>query len=72
MKKREPVVEMMDPMMVEVIQNKTPAERLAIAFGMWDSARVIISAGIRHQHPDWSDAEVEHEIAARMRRRIDW
>ena len=32
MSTRQPVVEMMDPMMVEVMRSKTPAERLVIAF----------------------------------------
>lgn len=53
------VVELMDPMMVEIMRNKTPAERLAIAFRMWDSARLIVQGGVKYQHPDWSDEEVE-------------
>lgn len=64
---RPPVVEMMDSMMVEIMRNKTPAQRLAIAFRMWDSARLIVKGGVRYQHPDWSDEEVEHEISLRMR-----
>ncbi len=40
---------MMDPMMVEIMRNKTPAERLAIACGMWESARVIIGGTVRGQ-----------------------
>ena len=57
----------MDPMMVEIMRNKTPAQRLAIAFRMWDSARLIVKGGVKYQHPDWSDEEVEQEIAIRMR-----
>ena len=34
MTSRQPVVEMIDPMMVEILRDKTPAERLAIACGM--------------------------------------
>ena len=66
MSTREPVVEVMDPMMVEVMRSKTPAERLAIAFRMWDSARVMITGNIRQMHPEWSDEEVSHELARRM------
>lgn len=54
-------------MMVEIMRNKTPAQRLAIAFRMWDSARLIVKGGVKYQHPDWSDKEVEQEIAIRMR-----
>jgi len=72
MSTRQPVVEMMDPMMVEVMQNKTPAERLAIVFRMWDSALEMVSANVRNQNPDWSESEIKQEIAARMRGRVDW
>ncbi len=64
---RQPVVEMMDPMMVEIMRNKTPAQRLAIAFRMWDSARIIVKGGVEYLHPDWSVKEVEQEISLRMR-----
>jgi len=33
---------------------------------MWDSALVIVSVGVRYQYPDWSESEVEQEIAARI------
>ena len=38
MKPRRPVVEILDPFVVESLRKKTPAERLAMAFGMWDFA----------------------------------
>jgi len=63
---RQIVVEMIDPMMVEILRNKTPAERLAIACGMWESARVIIGGAVRGQHPDWSEEMVNQEIARRI------
>jgi len=57
---------MMDPMMVEIMRDKTPQERLAIACGMWESARMIIGGTIRQQHPDWSEEAVNQEIARRI------
>lgn len=72
MSTRQPVVETMDTMMVEVMRNKTPAERLAIAFRMWESARTMVSESVRKMHPDWSDDDVEQEIATRIRGRFDW
>ena len=66
MGRRQPVVELMDPMMVEVLRSKTPAERLAIAFGMWRSARVMIRGALRQEHPEWSDDQINHELARRM------
>jgi hypothetical protein len=72
MSTRQPVVEVMDPRMVEIMRSKTPAERLAIAFRMWDSARVMVLANVRRQNPDWSEDQIQQEVAARMRGRIDW
>ncbi len=72
MSTRRPVVEVMDPMMVEVMRSKTPAERLAIAFRMWESARAMVLANVRRQNPDWSEDEIEQEVTTRMRGRIDW
>jgi hypothetical protein len=63
---RRPVVEIMDDMMVDVLRKKTPAERLKIAFGMWNTARVIIRGAITTQHPDWSEDQVNREIAKRI------
>ena len=37
---RQPVVELMAPMMAEIMRNKTPAQRLAIAFRMWNNALI--------------------------------
>jgi hypothetical protein len=45
---------MLDDAMCEILRQKTEAERLAIAFGMWRFARDMIRANFRHEHPDWS------------------
>ncbi len=63
---RRPVVELMDPMMVEILRAKTPAQRLEISFGMWETARVILRGSIQQQHPDWTEAMVQHELARRI------
>ena len=64
--KRRPVVELMDPMMVEIMRQKTPEERLAIAFNMWKTARVMIGGTLRQQHPDWTEEQINQEIAKRV------
>ncbi len=71
MNTREPVVEVMEPMVVEIMRRKTPAERLAIAFGMWDFAAEMIQANLRREHPDWSVDQVQRETARRMRGKND-
>lgn len=63
---RAPVVETMDSRMVAVLRAKTPTERLAIAFGMWRSARDMLTSLLSHQHPEWSGKRVAAEVARRL------
>lgn len=53
-------------MIVEILRKKTPQERLDQAFRMWETARVMVEGAVRHQHPEWSDAEVLREMARRL------
>jgi hypothetical protein len=66
MKPVNPRFEIMDDCMVPVLQAKTPAERLAIGHGMWRYARNMLLAVIRGQHPDWTDEQVQREMARRI------
>jgi hypothetical protein len=59
-------IEAPDELMAEVLRRKSPQERLRIGFNMWVSARNMLMTHIRHSHPDWSLAAVEHEVARRM------
>ncbi len=59
-------IESLDSAMVEVLRRKTGQERLKIGFGMWRFARQIISAGIRDQHPDWTEEQVAVAVSQRM------
>ena len=56
----------LDEAMVQILREKTPAERLAIAHGMWRSARDILRNLLRAEHPDWPDERVEREAALRL------
>ena len=58
--------EIMDDAMADKLRQKTAAERLRIAGRLWKSARVIVRGAIRTEHPDWTEAQVNHEIARRM------
>lgn len=66
MNDRPPVVEVMDEMMVDILRKKTAEERLKIAFGMWESARVIIRGAICQEHPEWNEDAINREIARRL------
>jgi hypothetical protein len=59
-------LELLDEAMVEVLSSKTGAERLAIAAGMFRSARRMISSHLRQQHPDWDSSRLEREVARRL------
>ena len=59
-------IEVIDPSMVEILRRKTPAERLSIAFGMWESVRTMLLSQLAEMHPDWSLTQVEREVARRM------
>ncbi len=59
-------VEVVDEVMAEVLRRKTPAERLAIAFGMWESAREMLTSHLKSSHPEWSEEEVRREVARRF------
>ncbi len=52
--------------MAAVLRAKSPAERLAIGFGMWSSARRMLRAHLRHEHPEWSAAELDRVVARRL------
>jgi hypothetical protein len=59
-------VEIIDPSIVQVLRAKTPAERLAQAFRIWDSARAITRGSVLQQHPDWAEDQILRETARRL------
>jgi hypothetical protein len=63
---RSPAVEVIDDRVAAALRNKTPAERLGIAFNMWISARRMLLFHIKRFRPDWSEQEVEREVSRRF------
>jgi hypothetical protein len=59
-------IEMLDQEMAEVLRSKSPAERLAIANGMWLSARRLISNTLQAEHPEWDAGQIAIETARRL------
>lgn len=70
MKSREPVVEIIDPMMVDIYRRMSPAEKLSQAFDMWDFAISLMTASIRRDRPGWSVTEIQREILRRLGRSV--
>ncbi len=59
-------IEVMDDQMVQVLKNKTPQERIMIACNMWSSAKKMLTNYLRSQHSDWSEKEIQQEVARRL------
>lgn len=66
MQTRQPVVEILHPIVVESLRKMSPAERLNQAFAMWESAREMIRGVLRQEHPDWTEDQVIREAAQRL------
>lgn len=47
---------------IEALRRLDGPTRLQMALRMSDDSREITLAGIRHRHPDWTDAEVHREL----------
>lgn len=63
---RSPVVEILDPVIVDILRRQTPQERLAQSFRLWETARLIVRSSVRQQHPEWSEDEILREAARRL------
>ena len=59
-------IEVMDDAMAEVLRRKTPAERLAIGFGLWRSARKLLRGQLASLHPEWDAQRLAQEVARRL------
>jgi hypothetical protein len=59
-------IECMDDTIAAVLKGRSPAECVAMIGEANETARILAAAGVRHLHPDWSDAEVQAEVASRM------
>ncbi len=59
-------IEVLDDQMAAVLRQKTGAERLAIANGLFLSARRMLTSQLRAEHPDWSDTQIARDVARRL------
>ncbi len=59
-------IEIIDDTMAKIFREKTPQQRLAIAFGMWSSARKQLTNYLRSEHPDWDDSMIQEEVVKRL------
>ncbi len=59
-------IEVLDDQMIEVLKTKTPQQRLAIAFGMWSSAKKQLTNYLRGQYLDWDEKKIHQEVVKRL------
>jgi len=59
-------IEIIDDVMAKILRERTPQQRLVIAFNLWASARKQLSNYLRAEHPDWSDSMIQKEVAKRL------
>ena len=52
--------------MAEILRAKSGAERLRIAFGMWESTRRMLIYMLKGDHPDWSQEQILREVSRRL------
>jgi hypothetical protein len=60
-------IERPDYRLLDIYASWTPERRLNAVADMMRAAREIMTAGVRQQHPDWTEAEVKREVARRYR-----
>ncbi len=58
--------EVLDDRTAAILRAKTPAERLAIASGLWEFVAATVRDMARAQHSDWSATELARHVASRM------
>ena len=51
-----------DPLQIAIYSKMTPQQRLRVAAKLYWSARKLKAAGLRMQHPDWTDEQVQRAV----------
>jgi len=64
-------IEVVDEAVAKILRTKTPAERVAMASAAHRTAWQLIEARIRSQNPDWTDEQIQAEVARRLTRGTD-
>lgn len=52
---------------IESYRRMTPQERLQISFRLYQLTRTLVRQGVKHQHSEWNEAQVEEEVLRRFR-----
>ncbi|MFO0943824.1 MAG: hypothetical protein U0930_24065 [Pirellulales bacterium] len=58
--------EVIDDQTAEILRRKTDFQRLRSVDAFWNSARAVLKAAIRTEHPDWDQQQIQMEVARRI------
>ena len=50
------------PPEIDILRAMTPEKRLEVAFGLYRTAWECKAAGLRHQHPEWSEKKIQSTV----------
>ncbi|MEW5766847.1 MAG: hypothetical protein AB1797_04370 [bacterium] len=59
-------IEVLDELMIEVLREKTPQQRLIIAFNLWESAKKQLTNYLSSLHPNWDEEKIHYEVVRRL------
>jgi hypothetical protein len=59
-------IEIVDEQLAKVLRHKTPAEKVEMVAAANRTARLLAAAGIRYQHPEWNESQVQAEVVRRV------
>jgi hypothetical protein len=59
-------IEAIDDDLVRALRDKSPADRIQMIGAANRTARILAAAGIRYQHPDWTDEQINAEVKRRV------
>jgi hypothetical protein len=59
-------IEVVDPAVAAILRRKTVTERVAMILDANETMRKLIEGPLRSRHPDWTDEQINREVARRM------
>jgi hypothetical protein len=52
---------------IEGYRRMAPRERLQVCFRLYKLTQTLVRQGVRHQHPEWTERQVDDEVRRRFR-----
>lgn len=59
-------LEILDEKIIGILRQKSPQERLSIAFNLWKTARKFLVNHLKNTHTDWDKRKIQIEVLKRF------